>query len=111
MSNFGEEGEGDNIEFTAVDIADYTIFLSHNTNTSANDTATTKYPNNTKTARKMVIRVDKNSDLLQINDIVFTNPITMVADKAHREIRSSPIIHKTVIRINSTNTKIKVRWF
>ena len=111
MSQWALENEGDNIEFTAVDIDDYTIFLQHNDNTSANDTATTKYPDNTLSARVLSIRCDKNSDLLQINSTVFTNPVTIVADKEHTERRTVPIISKIKLRTNATNTKIKVRWF
>jgi len=111
MSFAGLASEGDNIEFTAVNIDDYTIFLQHNNNTSANDTATTKYSDNTTTARIVSIRVDKNSDLVQMNTVVFTNPITMVADKEHTEKRNVPIIGKLIIRTNAANTKIKVRWF
>jgi len=111
MGQYPLENEGDNIEFTAVDIDDYTIFLQHNENTSANDTDLIKYSDNTLTARKILIRVDKNSDLVSLNDRIFTNPTTIVADKGHRETRNVPIIQKMVIRTNATNTKIKVRWF
>ena len=107
----GLASEGDNIEFTAVAIGDYEIFLHDNTKTSANDEEFKKYSDNALTARKIAIRVDKNSDLLQLNELVFTNPITMVADKAHIEQRNVPIIGRMKIRTNATNTAIKVRWF
>ena len=112
MSGLGAlASEGDNIEFTAVAIGDYEIFLQHNIKTSANDSEFEKYSDNSVTARKLIIRVDKNSDLIQMNEVIFTNPITMVADKAHVEQRTVPIIGRLKIRTNSTNTKIKVRWF
>ncbi len=111
MSQWSLGSEGDNIEFTAVNIDDYTIFLQHNNNTSANDTATTKYPNNTTTASVVSIRVDKNADLVQMNGLVFTDPTTIITDKEHTEKRNVPIISKIILRTNSTNTQIKVRWF
>ena len=111
MSLGGLGNEGDNIEFTAVGIDDYTIFFQHNDNTSADDTATIKYPNNTTTARNFQIRVDKNSDLLQMNERVFTNPVQITADQSHIEKRTVPMLSKIIIRTNATNTTIKVRWF
>lgn len=111
MSLGGLASEGDNIEFTAVNTGDYTIFLQHNSNTSANDTETKKYSDNAVTAINISIRVDKNSDLVQMNENIFTNPITIVADKEHTEKRRVPIIGRIIIRTNSADTKIKVRWF
>jgi len=118
MSDFGSEGLGDNIEFTAVNIGDYEIFLQHNTNTSANDEEFKKYPNNPdgqdgsgQTARKFTIRTDKNTDLVELNGVAFTNPAQITADNAHREQRNVPVIFKMKLRTSSTNTKIKVRWF
>ena len=111
MSEWKLETDGDNIEFTAVDIDTYTIFLQHNSNTSANDTATKKYPDNTTTARKFSIRVDKNSSLIGVNERTFTDAETIVANKEKTETRNHPIIQKLVIRTTATNTKIKVKWF
>ena len=111
MSLGGLAIEGDNIEFTAVKIGDYEIFLQHNDKTSSDDTEFTKHSDNSTTAINISIRVDKNSDLIQMNKVIFTNPITMVADKEHKERRRVPIIGRMKIRTNSTNTKIKVRWF
>jgi len=107
MSEYGEELEGDNIEFTAVNIDDYTIWLSM----TGIDTETTKFTTKPLSAKNLSIRIDKNSDLVQENNTVFTNPITMVADKEHVEKRNGHILSKIVIRTNATNTKIKVRWF
>lgn len=111
MGQWTLENEGDNIEFTAVDTGDYTIFLQHNENTSADDTEFVKYPNNTTTARKLTIRVNENSNLVQLNERVLTNPATIIADKAPTEIRNIPIIGRFIIRINTANTTVKVRWF
>ena len=111
-------GSGDNIEFTASAIGDYEIFLQHNENTSANDTEFKKYPDVQfgvdgfgATAKKFLIRTDKNTDLVEINGIAFTNPITIVTDKAHREERSNAFVFKLKIRTSATDTMIKVRWF
>ena len=115
---YANEGIGDNIEFTAVAIGEYTVFLQHNDNTSSNDTEFNKYPNNQdgrdgsgRTARKFVIRVDKNTDLVELNGLEFTDPGQITADKPWREERNPPRIFKMKLRTNDTNTMIKVRWF
>ncbi len=118
MSSYGSEAIGDNIEFTAVAIGDYEVFLQHNDNTSANDTEFNKYPNNQngrdgsgKTARKFVIRTDKNVDLVKLNGLEFTDPGQITGDKPWREERNVPRIFKMLLRTTIENTTIKVRWF
>ena len=111
MSQYLLENEGDNIEFTAINTGDYEIFLQHNDNTSANDTEFTKYPDNSLTARKFIIRTSQNVDLVQINGLVFTNPTTIIINKSHTETRNVPIISKIKLRTATANTTIKVRWF
>ena len=111
MSEWLLENEGDNIEFTAVNTGDYTIYLQHNDNTSANDTEFIKYPNNPLTARVFEIRTNQSVDLVQLNNLVFTNPTTIILNKSHREIRNVPIIGKLTLRVGVANTAIKVRWF
>ncbi len=111
MSQWSLESDGDNIEFTAAAIGDYTIFFQHNDKTSSDDEEFIKYPDNTITARKFAIRTDKNADLIQVGDSVFTNPAQITIDKAHVETRNVPTIGKIKIRTGSTNTMIKVRWF
>ena len=103
----GEESYGDNIEFTASAIGDYTIWLSM----TGTDSEFVKYTENPRSARKFAIRTDKNTDLVQLDNLAFTDPCQITADKAHIETRSVPTIVKLVIRTNSTNTMIKVRWF
>ena len=105
--SFGSEDYGDNIEFTANAINDYTIWLSM----SGTDTETTKFPNNPQSARKFTIRTDKNASLVSLDNRIFTNPIKIVANKTHVERRNVPTIVKMVIRTTATVTKIKVRWF
>lgn len=111
MSQWSIESDGDNIEFTAAAIGDYTIYFQHNINTSANDTEFVKYPNNTVTARKFEIRCDKSADLIQVGSTVLTDPAQITVDKPHIENRNVPTIHKIKIRTSSTNTMIKTRWF
>ncbi len=118
MSLGGLANEGDNIEFTAVNTGDYTIYLQHNTRTSANDEEFIKYPNNQDgldgsglTAIKFTIRTNQSVDLISLNGIVFTNPTTIIINKAHTETRRVPIIGKMVIRVGVVKTTLKVRWF
>ncbi len=113
-----DEGLGDNIEFTAVATGDYEIFLQHNSNTSANDTEFEKYPDNPdgtdgsgKTARKFTLRTNQSVDIVELNGVAFTDPITVIINKAHTELRNTPIIFKMKIRTGVANTAIKVRWF
>ena len=101
--------DGDNIEFTASTIDDYTIWLAM----SRTDTATTKYvkEGNEKSATKFSIRTDKNTDLIQVNQTIFTNPCQITADQAHVEIRNTASVAMLKIRTNATDTTIKIRWF
>ena len=107
MSSYGSEAIGDNIEFTAVNIGDYTIWLSM----GGTDTEFMKYPNNPKSARKFQIRTDKSTDLLGLDNLTFTNPCQITIDKPHIETRNVARIAKMKIRTTETNTMIKVRWF
>ena len=107
MSQYASETVGDNIEFTASSIDTYTITF----NQAGTDTETSKFSENRQTARKFIIRTNKNVDLLRINSTTFTDPITIIADKAHTEKRNVPVINKIQIRTTATNTTIKVRWF
>lgn len=99
--------EGDNIEFLAADIDDYTIWLGMD----VADTATVKGPDNPRTASKLQIDMDKSGSLVSENNTTFTNPRTIIANKSHIETRTTPAIVKIVLRTGSTNTQIKVRWF
>ena len=119
MSQWSNDQVGDNIEFTAVTIGDYEIFLSHIENTSANDTEFKKYPDVQLddtggfgvTARKFTIRTNENADLVELNGIAFTNPIAIIINKPHTEIRNTPSLYKMKIRTATANTTVKVRWF
>lgn len=107
MSQYGAEGIGDNIEFTAVNTGDYDIWLSK----EGSDSEFTKYPDNASTARKFIIRADQNIDLVEINGVELSDPITIVQNKAHTEIRNVPVIFKMKLRTSTGNTALKLRWF
>jgi len=107
MSNYGDEQEGDNIEFTAADIDTYTIWLTM----TGPDTATTKFATKPRAARKFQIRTNQTCDLISLNNITFTDPITIIINTSHVENRNVPIISKMVIRTTVTNTVLKIRWF
>ena len=108
MTTWSDEDEGDNIEFTAASIGDYTITF----NTTGTDTDTSKFvKNNPRTARKFIIRTDQSASLVKLNKVEFTNPATIVINKSHIEERNVPLISKMVIRTTVTNTAIKIRWY
>jgi len=108
MSQWTDEDEGDNIEFTAVNIDDYEITF----NKTGTDTATSKFvENNPRTARKFTIRANETTLLVQLNKVIFTNPSTITIDQPHREIRNVPLINKMKLRTTVANTAIKIRWF
>ena len=119
MSQWANDQVGDNIEFTAVAIGDYEIWLSHNTKNSSNDTEFTKYSDvqlDTEggfgvTARKFTIRTNQTADLVELDGIAFTNPAAIIKNKAHIETRNTPSIFKMKIRTATANTTVKVRWF
>ena len=101
------EFTGDNIEFTAVDIGDYTIYL----NKTEIDTATEKYAqNNPATARRISIRGDQSMLQLGENGVTFTNPMTIIANKEATEKRDVPFLSQIKLRTTVANTAIKVRW-
>ncbi len=104
--------EGDNIEFTAVNKGDYIIYFSRDQSVEA-DTEFIKHPKegNAKSATKFEIRVDKNVDLVGIDNITFTDPCQITVDKPHIETGGAVRASWIVIRTNSTDTMIKVRWF
>lgn len=107
MSQYGFESVGDNIEFTAVAIGDYTLVF----NATGTDSEFIKYATNTITAGKFIIRTNQSALLVEENGIAFTDPITIILNKSHTETRNTPAISKIKIRTTVANTAIKVRWF
>ncbi len=103
----GTNLKGDNIEFTAVALDDYTIWFAE----TGTDTTTVKYPDEATSATKFTIRSDQNAFLVQLNDKVFTNPCKITQNKAHIETRDALSVSKIIIRTTVTNTKLKIRWF
>lgn len=98
---------GDNIEFTAVTIGDYTVFFAE----TGIDTSTSKYPDEATSATKFEIRSDQNAFLTQVGDREFTNPCKITKNLAHIETRDALSVSRVIIRTTVANTKLKIRWF
>jgi len=113
MSNTLIENEGDNKEFYVADISDVTVYIGKSGKTSADDTATERYFNNAMTpiasASKLSIRNDQTIQIVSMNGVTFTDPITIIINKGHTEIFDSPIIYKIVLRTTVVNTLIRMR--
>ena len=101
--------EGDNIEF-GVD-GTKTVNINIDGNTSADDTDTEKYFDNSlsasqntsfNAARAFFLRADQTIQILGINGITFTDPITVTDNKGHREEFNQPIITKITIKTGQT---------
>ena len=107
--SYASEGEGDNIEFTAVAAGDYDIWFAF----EGTDSEFVKYPatGNAVRARKYELRADQSCDIIKVNNKTLTDPITVILNKAHTEIRDVPSIAKITVRTLTANTAIKVRWF
>lgn len=103
------ENIGDNKEFAVATASDVTIYLTNSTNTSANDTATEKYLDNGLAVKTYQLRNNKTCQILSINGVAFTDPITSIVDKGVVEKTDSAIIFKMVIRTLEDNTNIKLR--
>jgi len=103
------ESMGDNKEFTSTAIEDITIYFVH-TNTSADDTATEKYFNISSATKYLNIRNDQTIQIVSMNDITFTDPITVVINKGHTEKLDVPNLWRMVIRTTTAGTNIKIRF-
>ena len=112
--------EGENKEFGVDGTKTININIG-STNTSANDTDTEKYfdtalssSGNTSfgSARAFFLRNNQTIQILGINNITFTDPITVVINKGHREEFNQPFIFKITIKTTvagGTTTNIKLR--
>lgn len=113
MSDVLIENEGDNKEFYVHSISDVTVYIKRTGYTSANDTETEKYFNNSMTpiasASKINIRNNQTIKIVSMNGVNFTDPITVIINKGHTEKFDSPIIYKFVIRTTVADTLIRVR--
>ena len=110
--------EGENKEFGVATISDVTIHINDSSKTSADDTATDKYLDNqlTESSTAMCgsgtaffLRADQTIQIVGINKITFTDPITVVIDKGHREEFNVRILEQIIIRTTVVNTNIKIR--
>ena len=116
LSNCLDASDGDNKEFGVAAISDVTVYVD-STNTSTNDTATAKYFDNNLSdsgagqdeARAISIRSDQTIQIVSMNDTTFTDPITIIADKGHRETFDRHWLRKLVIRTTVANTNIRIR--
>lgn len=108
---------GDNKEFAIVNVSDgdVTIYV-YNTSgyTSANDTATAKYMNTSRPRIALSIRTDNVVQIVQIGNVVFTDPITVPANGSYTEswyeqLRTINTFDKIVIRPTQDNTNVKIR--
>ena len=102
-------GPGENREFTSTAVEDITIIFVDATKTSADDTQTTKYVDNPSAVSKFFLRNNQTIQIVSINDITFTEPITVVLNKGHVERWDAPIIYKMVLRTTIAGTSIKIR--
>ncbi len=98
--------EGDNMEFGVDGTKTVNINIG-STNTSANDTDTEKYFDNVlsasgstsyNSAKAFFLRADQTITIIGINNITFTNPITVTDNKGHREEFNQPFVFKITIK-------------
>ena len=105
---------GDNKEFGVANISDVTLHFGLSGFTSSNDTATDKYFDNTpgdiNSVKGFFLRNDKTVLIVSMNDIIFTDPISVLLNVGHKETFQMPQIFKMVIRTTVVNTNIKLRW-
>ncbi len=112
--------EGDNKEF-AVDGTKTVNINIGSSETSANDTDTEKYFNNSlsasgntpyNSAKAFLLRADQTITIIGINNITFTDPATVSDNKPYREEFNQPFVFKITIRTtqaSGTTTKVYIR--
>ncbi len=110
MSQPVAEGIGDNKEVGLATIQDYTFQFNDRTKTSADDTETTRYPDIPVVIKDYAIRSDQTCQIVSVNGIEFTDPITIVVNKLHKEQLDTPTIFQMVIRTQTVNTNFKIRF-
>lgn len=101
---------GDNRELTLATVStDYTFYFTNNgtSNTSANDTETVKYFDNPTLTNNLVIRTDQDVQIVSIDDVTFTEPLTIFANTPCT--RTDLIMAKQmVLRCLVANTNVKI---
>ena len=106
------ESIGENREFNVATASDVTVFFTGGADqdkTSANDTATEKYTDTKLSVKSYCLRPDKTVQIVSINGVEFTEPISAITDKGVTEKLDMPLIFKMVIRTLSDDTNIKLR--
>ena len=122
LGNTLDVTEGDNKEF-AVDGTKTVNINFDSTKSSANDTDTEKYFDNSlassegtpfNSATAFFLRNDQTIHIVGINNITFTDPVEVTINKGHREVFNQPHVFKITIRTSlasgsTTNIKIRVK--
>ena len=102
------ENIGDNKEFAVASASEIDVYFN-SSNTSANDTATTKYVDNNVLIKQLQIRTDQAIQIVGYNGIDFTDPISIVANASLIEKFDTPTVFRITIRTLTANTNIKIR--
>ena len=102
---------GNNMEFTVASISDVTIYFAQ----TGNDTDTAKYPHTsdskqTASARKFTLRPNQTIKIVGMNNITFKDPTTVIINTAWTERFNNTILSKMVIRTETADTTIRLRW-
>jgi len=101
------EGIGDNKEFTVTAISDVTLYF--NATTSASDTATARYFDHGALVKAFAFRPNQTIQIVSINGLTMTDPITIVKDSVYAEKLDTPSVFKMVVRTTVANTHIRLR--
>ena len=99
-SRFGVDSE--NIEFDVADATDITFYMTG----TGTETATVKYLNKGSLACKFQVRPDKAIGIVQIQNKVFRNPVSVSTAGVSRAMRRD--FNVLVLRTTTTNTNIKL---
>lgn len=102
-SEYNDDRNWENIEFTAEAQDDYTVYIPG----TGSETATTKYLNKENLGTGFVLRPSATVNIVQINNKTFRNPITVTTAgfSANKHLSD---IHTIVIRTTTTDTIIRL---
>jgi len=111
MNGGSIETIGDNLEFGVAEASDVSIYFNggDGTKTSADNTATEKYTNSYGAVKNYCLRADQAVQIISLNNLEFTDPLTCPKNLSITENLNSPLIFKMVIRVITVNTNIKLR--
>ena len=84
-------GVGENKEFAVATLSDVTLNFNDSSHTSADDTATQKYFDNqidgsSSSVTAFFLRANQTIQIVSMNNVTFTDPITVIANAGHREL-------------------------